>query len=223
MEITYQHVVRQSYRVEPTLKHLPKLQLRRAGIRATHPQYPTSVQESRLSQEGNCLSRYPQGCPCGYFGDTVKTCTCSPAQIQKYLQKISGPLLDRIDIHIEVPRLHQEEMIHGGGASGETSGTIRERVVEARERQAARFDGAVGLHCNAHMGARQIKQFCAVGDDVKDLLRAAIHQLGLSARAFDRILKLARTVADLDGQENIGIAHVAESIQYRALDRKLWG
>lgn len=162
-------------------------------------------------------------CPCGYYGDTVKTCTCSSAQIQKYLQRISGPLLDRIDIHIEVPRLRQEEMIHGGGGGAETSGAIRERVVEARERQSARFDGAHGLHCNAHMGARQIKQFCTTGDDVKDLLRAAITQLGLSARAYDRILKLARTVADLDGQEQIGLAHVAESIQYRALDRKLWG
>ncbi len=161
-------------------------------------------------------------CPCGYFGDTVKTCTCSPAQIQKYLQRISGPLLDRIDIHIEVPRLHQEEMLHAG-ASGEPSAGIRERVVEARERQGARFEAMGDMHCNAHMGARQIRQFCAVGDDVKDLLRAAIAQLGLSARAYDRILKLARTVADLDGQDKIGLAHVAESIQYRALDRKLWG
>lgn len=160
-------------------------------------------------------------CPCGYFGDTVKTCSCSQSQIQKYLQRISGPLLDRIDIHIEVPRLRQDEMIHGGGA-GEPSEAIRDRVVGARERQSHRFDGT-DLHCNAHMGARQIKQFCAVGDDVKDLLRAAISQLGLSARAYDRILKLARTVADLDGQAEIGLAHVAESIQYRALDRKLWG
>ena len=161
-------------------------------------------------------------CPCGYYGDTVKACTCSPSQIQKYLQRISGPLLDRIDIHMEVPRLRQEEMIHGGG-TGETSAHIRARVVEARERQAARFHAHDDLHCNAHMGAKQIKQFCPVGDDVKDLLRAAIAQLGLSARAYDRILKLSRTVADLDGQADIGIAHVAEAIQYRALDRKLWG
>ena len=161
-------------------------------------------------------------CPCGYYGDTVKACTCSPSQIQKYLQRISGPLLDRIDIHMEVPRLRQEEMIHGGGA-GETSAHIRARVIEARERQASRFQAHDDLHCNAHMGAKQIKQFCNVGDDVKDLLRAAIAQLGLSARAYDRILKLSRTVADLDGQADIGIAHVAEAIQYRALDRKLWG
>jgi magnesium chelatase family protein len=161
-------------------------------------------------------------CPCGYFGDTVKACSCSHSQIQKYLQRISGPLLDRIDIHIEVPRLRQEEMIHAGG-TGEPSASIRERVVAARERQSARFEGSSNLHCNAHMQSKQIKHFCPVGDDVKDLLRAAISQLGLSARAYDRILKLARTVADLEDQAEVQLAHVAEAIQYRALDRKLWG
>ncbi len=160
-------------------------------------------------------------CPCGYYGDTVKTCTCSPPAIAKYLQRISGPLLDRIDIHIEVPRLRQDEMVQGSG-SGEPSGSIRGRVLAARARQKERFDGTK-LHCNAHMGARQIKQFCRATDDVKDLLRAAISQLGLSARAYDRILKLARTIADLDGEAEIKLAHVAEAIQYRALDRKLWG
>jgi len=160
-------------------------------------------------------------CPCGYYGDTVKTCSCSQPMIAKYLQRISGPLLDRIDIHIEVPRLRQDEMIHGGG-TGEPSVSIRSRVVSSRQRQKQRFEGT-SLHCNAHMGARQIKQFCRVGDDVKDLLRAAISQLGLSARAYDRILKLSRTIADLDGQDDISLAHVAEAIQYRALDRKLWG
>ena len=160
-------------------------------------------------------------CPCGYYGDTVKSCSCSQQMISKYLQRISGPLLDRIDIHMEVPRLHQEEMLHSGG-SGEPSRVIRERVIEARGRQRDRFEGT-GLHCNAHMQAKQIKLYCPVGDDVKDLLRAAITQLGLSARAYDRILKLARTIADLDAKDNIQIAHVAEAIQYRALDRKLWG
>ena len=160
-------------------------------------------------------------CPCGYYGDTVKTCSCSQPLIAKYLQRISGPLLDRIDIHIEVPRLRQDEMIQGGG-TGEPSASIRSRVIASRARQSERFAGT-SLHCNAHMQARQIKQFCRVADDVKDLLRAAISQLGLSARAYDRILKLARTIADLDGQDDIGLAHVAEAIQYRALDRKLWG
>ena len=160
-------------------------------------------------------------CPCGYYGDTVKTCTCSPPMIAKYLQRISGPLLDRIDIHIEVPRLRQDEMIQGGG-TGEPSSSIRGRVLAARARQKERFE-STKMHCNAHMGAKQIKQFCKVTDDVKDLLRAAISQLGLSARAYDRILKLARTIADLDAEADIQLSHVAEAIQYRALDRKLWG
>ena len=112
-------------------------------------------------------------------------------------------------------------MIQGGG-TGEPSSSIRGRVLGARERQKQRFD-KTDLHCNAHMGARQIKQFCHVADDVKDLLRAAISQLGLSARAYDRILKLSRTIADLDAQDDVQLAHVAEAIQYRALDRKLWG
>jgi magnesium chelatase family protein len=161
-------------------------------------------------------------CPCGYYGDSVKQCSCSQNTIQKYLQRISGPLLDRIDIHMEVPRLKHEEMLHSG-ASGEPSDTIRERVVGARERQARRFASSDSLHCNAHMRARQIREYCPVADEVKDLLRAAIQQLGLSARAYDRILKLSRTVADLDDKADITLAHVAESIQYRALDRKLWG
>ena len=161
-------------------------------------------------------------CPCGFFGDTVKTCSCSQSMIQKYLQRISGPLLDRIDIHIEVPRLHQEELIHSGG-TGEPSASIRDRVVAARGRQAHRFADSPTMHCNAHMQSRQLKQYCPVADDVKDLLRAAITQLALSARAYDRILKLARTVADLEDQADVQLAHVAEAIQYRALDRKLWG
>ena len=160
-------------------------------------------------------------CPCGYHGDSVKACSCSQPMIQKYLQRISGPLLDRIDIHIEVPRLRQDDLIRSGG-TGEPSAQIQGRVVAARGRQSSRFVGTP-LHCNAHMGARQIRQFCAVSDDIKDLLRAAVSQLGLSARAYDRILKLARTIADLDDQPDIQLAHVAEAIQYRALDRKLWG
>jgi len=160
-------------------------------------------------------------CPCGFYGDTVKACTCSQQMITKYLQRISGPLLDRIDIHIEVPRLPQDEMLHAG-TSGETSTQIRERVVKSRDRQKNRFTGT-NLQCNAHMGRKQINAFCHIESDVKDLLKSAITQLGLSARAYDRILKLARTVADLEGEDNIGMAHVAEAIQYRALDRKLWG
>ena len=142
--------------------------------------------------------------------------------IHKYLRRISGPLLDRIDIHIEVPRLKDQELVNQ--PTGENSAAIRARVERAREVQRRRFgnDGA-GIFCNAHMNAKQIRKFCAPKDDVKDLLRTAINQLGLSARAYDRILKLARTIADLEGVEDITLAHVAEAVQYRSLDRKLWG
>ena len=160
-------------------------------------------------------------CPCGYYGDTVKACTCSQPMIAKYLQRISGPLLDRIDIHIEVPRLHQDDLLNQKPA-GETSEQIRNRVVKSRQIQKARFEGTK-LHCNAHMQSKQIKQFCPINAEVRDLLKAAVSQLGLSARAYDRILKLARTVADLEASEQIQLAHVAEAIQYRAMDRKLWG
>ena len=159
-------------------------------------------------------------CPCGFASDHIKTCSCTPQMIKRYLQRISGPLLDRIDIHIEVPRLKQEEMV--GHGTGEPSKLIRERVRTARKLQQRRFAG-MGIYCNAHMQARQIRQYCQITDEVKELLRAAIQQLGLSARAYDRILKLARTVADLAESPNIEVPHVAESIQYRSLDRKFWG
>lgn len=159
-------------------------------------------------------------CPCGFFNDTLKACTCTPHKIQRYLQQISGPLLDRIDIHVEVPRLKQDELMGHNG--GEPSAAIRDRVKNARLQQQARFSGS-GIHCNAHMHPKQIKQYCQVSDDVKALLRSAIQQLNLSARAYDRILKLSRTIADLDNSAEIQIPHVAEAIQYRSLDRKFWG
>jgi magnesium chelatase family protein len=163
-------------------------------------------------------------CPCGYFGDTLKQCTCTPNQIRQYVQRISGPLLDRIDIHIEVPRLKQDEMVQSAGAAmSESSATIRERVVAARARQAARFESAgAAIHCNAHMQPRQLRDLCPISDDIRDLMRAAITQLSLSARAYDRILKLSRTIADLDDKPDVELAHVAEALQYRALDRKMW-
>lgn len=159
-------------------------------------------------------------CPCGFFGDSVRACMCPPPLVAKYLQKISGPLLDRIDIHIEVPRLHHDEL--SAPPAGEGSAAIRERVERARSIQAERLRGT-GLFCNAHLSPKQIHKFCAVSGEAKTLLRAAITQMSLSARAYDRILKLSRTIADLAGQDNIGVAHVAEAVQYRALDRKLWG
>jgi magnesium chelatase family protein len=172
------------------------------------------------------------GCPCGHFGDVAHACSCSSGQIARYLARISGPLLDRIDIQIEVPRLPHEELL--SLAAGESSAPIRERVCAARSLQQARFAAAAskrgsapkagaGVYANAAMGPRQIRQHCRVGEEGKELLRAAIQQLGLSARAHDRILRLSRTVADLAGREEIAVEHVAEAIQYRTLDRKLWG
>ncbi|HET6381979.1 MAG TPA: YifB family Mg chelatase-like AAA ATPase [Armatimonadota bacterium] len=159
-------------------------------------------------------------CPCGFFMDAIKQCSCAPQQIQRYLMKISGPLLDRIDIHIEVPRLRYEDL--SSARTGEPSKNIRERVTRARGIQTERFAGTK-LHCNAHMQSRQIRQYCTLDESVKDLLRAAVAQLNLSARAYDRILKLSRTIADLESVDKIGVAHVAEAVQYRSLDRKLWG
>jgi len=177
---------------------------------------------SRLSECVELCNCYLHGCPCGFYTDPTRNCTCTPWMIHKYLRRISGPLLDRIDIHIEVPRLKDQELVNQ--PTGENSAAIRARVERAREVQRRRFgnDGA-GIFCNAHMSAKQIRKFCAPKEDVKDLLRTAINQLGLSARAYDRILKLARTIADLEGVEDITLAHVAEAVQYRSLDRKLWG
>jgi len=158
-------------------------------------------------------------CPCGYFGDATRTCTCTPMQIHKYLAKISGPLLDRIDIHIEVPRLPQEKLLQE--TQGESSKKIRGRVMRAREIQAKRFTGT-NIFFNAHMNSKQIREFCPLSSDVKDVLRSAISRLDLSARAYDRIIKVARTIADLEGSENIEVHHIGEAIQYRSLDRKFW-
>lgn len=158
-------------------------------------------------------------CPCGYFTDTTRQCTCTPHQIRRYRARISGPLLDRIDIHLEVPRLPKEELLKQG--EGETSATIRERVAKAREVQRRRFEGR-GIFCNSQMGPKEIKEFCQLEETAESLLRAAIDRFGLSARAFHRILKVARTMADLEGEEEVKAAHVAEAVQYRSLDRRLF-
>lgn len=167
----------------------------------------------------NCVSH---GCPCGFYGDVARKCSCPPNVVASYLNRISGPLLDRIDIHIEVPRLRQDELT--APPTGESSAAIRARVEKARTVQQGRFAGeaATGVYCNARMTARQLQTHCAITPDARALLGAAIEQMNLSARAYDRILKVSRTVADLAGDEAIGIAHVAEAIQYRALDRKFW-
>ena len=158
-------------------------------------------------------------CPCGFAGDPSRPCRCTPVQIQRYRSRISGPLLDRIDVQIEVPRLKHEELM--GNATGEDSATVRARVMEARERQARRLAGR-GIYCNAHMGARETREFCVLDEAGQNLLARATAQFGLSARAHHRLLKLARTIADLAGEERIGPQHLAEAIQYRILDRRVF-
>jgi magnesium chelatase family protein len=154
-------------------------------------------------------------CPCGFFGDPKRECRCSPAMITRYRNKISGPLLDRIDIHIEVPAVKYKEM--AGEATGEHSEQIRVRVEAARAVQRQRNG-----KCNARFTPREIKTYCVLDDACQELLKLAMTELNLSARAYDRILKVSRTIADLAGTERILPDHVAEAIQYRSLDRQLW-
>ncbi|MHB9132984.1 MAG: YifB family Mg chelatase-like AAA ATPase [Armatimonadota bacterium] len=155
-------------------------------------------------------------CPCGYLGDHARHCQCGQAQVARYQSRISGPILDRLDIHIEVPRLRHDELL--STKSGESSASVRERVVRAREIQSRRFAGTP-IKNNAQMRPRDLRQFCPLSEDVQSLLRTAIDQLHLSARAYDRILKLARTIADLDTSDQIAVPHIAEAIQHRSLDR----
>ncbi len=159
-------------------------------------------------------------CPCGYFGSS-RECTCSPMQIQRYVGKISGPLMDRIDIHIDVPAVKFNELRGRGVPQGEGSGEIRDRVMRAREVQLARFNGD-GVFSNSAMSPAQIRKFCALDADSEALLEKAMHRQGLSARAHDRILKVSRTIADLAGSENIDSTHISEAINYRSLDRNYW-
>ena len=160
-----------------------------------------------------------QGCPCGYFTDTQKECRCTPRQIRTYLSRISGPLLDRIDIHIDVPRVPHRELTKG--AEGEESEKIRKRVIAARLIQIGRLR-SLGLHTNARMGTRHVKKFCVLKADAEALLAQAMEELALSARAWTKILKIGRTIADLDGADDIRVEHISEAIQYRSLDRNLW-
>ena len=169
-------------------------------------------------------------CPCGYFNDKQRECMCTPPMIQRYVSKVSGPLLDRIDIHIEVPAVQYKELRQGSAAEG--SSEIRSRVLLARERQYERFskaDNATSpakrqkmIYANAQMSTQQIRIFCELSTDAERLLERAMQQQGLSARAHDRILKVARTIADLEGVQDIAVKHIAEAIQYRTLDRSYW-
>ncbi|HEX5005169.1 MAG TPA: YifB family Mg chelatase-like AAA ATPase [Gemmatimonadales bacterium] len=160
-------------------------------------------------------------CPCGYLGDPTHRCQCAPLQVERYLSRISGPLLDRIDIHLEVPAVAYRDL--ASAVPEETSATVRSRVEEARRRQRERFAGLTGLYANAHMGAREIRRFCRLTEPVEQLLRKAVGRLGLSARAYHRVLKIARTIADLGGAADLDVAHIGEAIQYRTLDRRMAG
>jgi magnesium chelatase family protein len=160
-------------------------------------------------------------CPCGFHNDKSRECQCTPPMIQRYVSKISGPLLDRIDIHIDVPAVNYKELRSGAGPEGSTQ--IRDRVMRAREIQLNRFAAAgERIYCNAQMGTRQIRSYCELSTDCERLLERAMTQQGLSARAHDRILKVARTIADLSGDAQIDTKHIAEAIQYRTLDRTYW-
>jgi magnesium chelatase family protein len=158
-------------------------------------------------------------CPCGYYGDTARQCRCTPPQIARYLSKLSGPLLDRIDIQVEVSAIPPEDLRQA--SAGEPSEAVRGRVVTARERQWARLEGS-GAHANAQMGERLVEKHCALGKDAESFLMSAMKALGITARGHHRILKVARTIADLEGSEAIGSPHIAEAVQYRTLDRKLF-
>lgn len=158
-------------------------------------------------------------CPCGYFGDLKRECRCSPRQVQQYRQRISGPLLDRIDLHVEVPAVQYRDM--AGGENGEPSEAIRQRIETARAIQHARF-GKSKASCNARMTTKFLKTHCRLDEAGSELIKVAMTELHLSARAYDRILKVARTIADLAGHEQLDAEDVSEAIQYRTLDRNLW-
>ena len=160
-------------------------------------------------------------CPCGYYNHPTKPCVCNPGQVQKYLNKISGPLLDRIDIQVEITPVPFEAL--SKSTPSESSATIRERVVRARQIQEQRFANEPGIHCNAQMTPRLLQQYAALDAQGKSLLETAMDKLNLSARAYDRILKVARTIADLDNSPTIQAMHLAEAIGYRSLDRESWG
>jgi magnesium chelatase family protein len=160
-------------------------------------------------------------CPCGYYNHPEKACVCAPGMVQKYLNKISGPLLDRIDLHVEVTPVPFREL--SKMKKSEKSSEVRKRVIAARNIQERRFEEDDGIFANAQMSPKQLRKYCRIEDSGQELMKTAMEKLGLSARAYDRILKVSRTIADLDNSENINNEHLAEAIQYRSLDRDGWG
>ena len=159
-------------------------------------------------------------CPCGYYNHPDKECVCGPGMVQRYLNKVSGPLLDRIDLHVEVTPVSFDEMT--ANRKAESSMESRERVIKARERQQQRFKDFPEVYSNALMPSQMVKEVCQISEAGKTLLKTAMERLGLSARAYDRILKVSRTIADLSDTDDIRIEHLAEAIQYRSLDREGW-
>jgi magnesium chelatase family protein len=158
-------------------------------------------------------------CPCGFFNDPTRECSCTPAMIQRYISRISGPLLDRIDIHVDVPAVKYSDL--SSKAPGESSGSIRERVTRARQRQQQRFQKE-RVFANAQMTPRLIRQHCEIDTESQRHLEQAMTKMGLSARAYDRILKVSRTIADLEEAPRVGLRHISEAVQYRSLDRTYW-
>lgn len=159
-------------------------------------------------------------CPCGFYNHPEKECTCLPGAVQKYLNKISGPLLDRIDLHVEVTPVALMELSNNN--KGENSSSIRERVIKAREIQSERYKNNEGIYANAQISSKMLREICVIDHIGEALLKRAMERLNLSARAYDRILKVSRTIADLSFSENIKPEHLAEAIQYRSLDREGW-
>jgi magnesium chelatase family protein len=160
-------------------------------------------------------------CPCGFYNHPERECSCPPGAVQKYLNKISGPLLDRIDLHVEVTPVPFSEL--SSLRSGEASAQIRERVISARDIQSERLREHPGIYCNAQMTSKILKEVCAINLAGQNLLKCAMQKLNLSARAYDRILKVSRTIADLSASVDIKPEHLAEAITYRSLDRESWG
>ena len=160
-------------------------------------------------------------CPCGFWNDPTRECRCTPLQIQRYVGRISGPLLDRIDIHVDVPAVRFRDLAGDPPPDAEDSAAIRRRVISARERQGKRLEAA-GIFANAAMTPRLIRRFCRIDAESETMLERAMTRLGLSARAYDRILKVSRTIADLENSDEIQSAHVSEAVHYRSLDRTYW-
>lgn len=203
------------------------------------PEFPRSVLEvlrQPLEDRHICVSRaryqvdYPAGfmlvasmnpCPCGYYTHPTKKCTCAPGAVSRYLSRISGPLLDRIDLHVEIMPVPFDKL--SGLSEGESSAAIRERVVRARAVQEARYASEPGIHCNAQLTPRLMARYCALAPDAMAIVKLAMERYDMSARAYDRILKVSRTIADLDGSEHILARHVSEAVGYRTLDRSGWG